>query len=188
MTETAQILLFKDNWYTCYLDTSEPQFSDYYEFDHCAHEICIPKINSDSSNATSFNNKIINSFKPVYDDVVNHTETCINRIEYIYTCKDDIIGIIAVLCEGVLESEWWFTYFAYYYDLNSDKELLYNEYLRKLNITEDDVWNWFIKTDKYKEETDYGFLPDKIWSCITDDTGTYMILTDEFEINYEMYY
>lgn len=103
--------------------------SDYSDYEH---EICIPKLNLDTENAKKFNEKIYNDHAMPYETLLDYSEEeWVYNVDYDSENYDGIVGIIVTFSGGPQASEMMSRYLCYYYDVNNDTELTFEEYAAK---------------------------------------------------------
>lgn len=99
------------------------------------HFIILPKINISSYSATAFNNKIYDRVSFYIDALKNNSEdSALYYIDYIAAEVNGYIGIRINYKIGWQMSEYLEFYSGYYYDINNDRELTYEEYLDALEV------------------------------------------------------
>ncbi|MBR4910771.1 MAG: hypothetical protein IKZ47_05575 [Clostridia bacterium] len=137
------------------------------------HKIRLPKITADTENAKKFNKKIYDTFKDVYEVLQNNLEE--NNIyfyDYIYKIYDGFIGIIVnssagVQCGGISPG-----YTVFYYDIDNDKELTYEEYLTALDLSKEKL---HIKISNTKAYQNSDTVIGEIYFSIIDTESTVII-------------
>ena len=117
--------------------------------------------------------KIYDTYKNAYDTLTgNREEGDIYYCDYVYKIYDGLIGIIVnssvgVQCGGISPG-----YNVFYYDVENDKELTYEEYLNELGLSEEKLHIKISNTKAYQNsETVIG----GILASIIDTESTVII-------------
>ena len=99
------------------------------------HQLVIPKINRDGEGAQALNQKIYDTYAPIYQELQEYQEE--NRL-YNITCTSRMAGALVgiIMTESVAwkYSEGEVDYTAFYYDAAQDRELTFEEYITALRF------------------------------------------------------
>jgi len=150
-------------------------------YEELKHKIRLPKITKTSENANSFNEKLYNQLSGKYEILKNNEEYgAIYEIDYEYKIHNDVLGIVLTYTHAVQAGGANSYYYAYYYDLENDKEISFGEYLSSLNLDKEKLMSLINNTDQFRNEfayvSDYNNI--SIRDCILDNNGTVAYLNN----------
>ena len=144
------------------------------------HQLVIPKINREGEGAQALNQKIYDTYAPIYQELQEYQEE--ERLYYItYTSRTagDLVGIIMYENGGWQYSEAWHSYTAFYYDAAQDRELTFEEYVAALGFDLPTLQEQLLTmedTDGTQGHTNLGDAP-QLTGCIADEEGTTIIVS-----------
>lgn len=105
------------------------------DYSNWKHTVSLPSVNVQTDKAQAFNKKIYDTFSDIIDCLKNNEEdNVMYTIKYEYKEYNGVVGILvdetwAAQAGGVSGDCYMF-----YYDINSDKELTFEEYLSALGV------------------------------------------------------
>ena len=159
---------------------------DAKDYENQKHVIALPKISKDSANAKAFNEKIYNNSSKIYQELQSNKENReIYNIAYEYKEYKDIVGIMVMKNISSQGGETKFSYETYYYNLNKDCELTYEQYLKALGLTKEKIDSVTKETREYGEMLNMSSDKEKVYvkECLTDDNGTIIFVNNPNEEN-----
>ncbi len=118
------------------------------------HNIRFPKLNINTPNASRFNSKLYGSDAlEVCNDVTSGKDIrgCVYEVSYEYKVYNGCVGIFIDFENNIPASCGSFSYTAFYYDVENDKELSFDEYLARLGTTNKALMEKVKQTKEYKE-------------------------------------
>ena len=134
-----------------------------------------PKITLNTKNATLFNGKLLGQNNWYYENMKDKYAHYSIKCDYDYKIyNNDLISIILFSVMARQKSGYNTQYFALYYSVSEDRELTFEEYLEKMNLTIDEL-NENAKTSSDYQNA-YGITSDsKITATMLDDESSYVI-------------
>ena len=158
-----------------------PPLADFWSADGMTHDIRIPKLSSETSNAKAFNQKLYDVSGKAYETLRNNQEE--NQLyssDYKYKEHNGVFGIVIESIVGAQAAGASRHYDAFYYDANQDKELTFNEYLETLGLSYDLLTSKVKNTSQYNEY--YTYISDYndvyVKDCILNSNGSIVYLND----------
>lgn len=144
------------------------------------HLLVIPKINREGEGAQVLNQKIYDTYAPIYQELQEYQEE--ERLYYItYTSRTagDLVGIIMYENGGWQYSEAWHSYTAFYYDAAQDRELTFEEYVAALGFDLPTLETKVLAMEDTGETQNHTSLGDapQLTGCIADEEGTTIIVS-----------
>ncbi len=127
-----------------------------------ANELNVPAINIDTDAAMALNDKIvadigtdvIDFFKLIEDNGkvidVNKHGAAIYSVTHKWRVNNGMILIEVSKNTGSMNSNFTLYAYTYYYDVKADKELTFDEFLAKLDVTKQQLFDGFTKTETAK--------------------------------------
>lgn len=144
------------------------------------HQLVIPKINRDGEGAQALNQKIYDTYAPIYQELQEYQEE--NRL-YNITCTSrmagDLVGIIMTESVAWQYSEGEVDYTAFYYDAAQDRELTFEEYITALGFDLPTLETKVLAMEDTGETQNHTSLGDapQLTGCIADEEGTTIIVS-----------
>ncbi len=136
------------------------------------HQMRIPKLNIDTPNAREFNKNLFNDYmQSCYNEILTGADTSgmAYKVTYEYKVYNGCVGIMYDWQEWPPNAGIWTYYFAFYYDIDNDKELTIDEYIEKCGFTMESLIAKVKTTKEYKS---------KDWDYVTH-TDTDAVILDE---------
>lgn len=160
--------------------TTDPSLVGMWESQGLKHQIRIPKIAFDTAAAQNFNQKIYDNHKYGYELLItDQEENMIFGSNYEYKIYNNVVAIAVLDDYAVQAGGGNLRYQVYYYDLEEDKELTFNEYLSSFGMTYDAVVPKIMETDAYKDMAQYAWEPiTDMTACLIDEKSTYAFFVD----------
>ena len=150
------------------------------------HAVKVPAVLFDSTDTQRINEKLQSVCYGAIETLKNGEEgNDIFVFDYTYRYEDGLLGIVLVRGYGAQSGGFSSVYDVYYLDLNTGKELTYEEYLKALGLTEETVLDALrasgvISTEKY---------PDWVLSwLITDSKGSNLLIETDRSIDGVVYF
>lgn len=102
------------------------------------HSLTIPLITQDTPDAAAINERLMAKAQETVDTLeAGEEKEYIFLYGYLYTNVDGVLGIRMSWTVGMQSAGLWPSYEFIYYDMNTGKELTYDEYLTALGLTRD---------------------------------------------------
>ncbi len=167
------------------VDRNDPQYKNVNFFVDTTyvshHQIYLPKLDLETENAKKFTKKIYNKYEKYHKQAIYHKEDRIYTIFYDHKNVEGIFGLYVTCIDAMPETGTNKNTQMYYYDVDNDKELSYKEYLNALDITENELWDWFKTTKEYKENPD-NLTFTGVEGCIIDESSVVLLVNVEGEM------
>jgi len=146
------------------------------------HSVRIPQLSVDTENATEFNKKIWRKHSDCLWELSEDREgSSVYWCDYQWDNQDGIVGILVYYDRGEQGVNSNASVDGYYYDMNQDRELTFEEYLAANGTTYDQVLEIVLNSEEYQKvgETDkilldclfFGGKPIAILRNYTADPG-----------------
>ena len=121
------------------------------------HSLRVPQLSIHTANAREFNKKILRWFNDCLWELSEDREgNNVYRGDYQWDHQDGIVGILVYYDRGEQGVNSNASVKGYYYDLNQDRELTFEEYLAANGTTYDQVLEIVLNSEEYRQagETD----------------------------------
>lgn len=134
-----------------------------------------PKITLDSKNANLFNGKLFGQNNWYYEAMKGErSHYCINCSYEYKIYNDDLISIILFASSGRQMAGYSTEYSGFYYSVSEDRELTFEEYLTKINVSTDRLNTLAQSSEDYQNA--YGIeFNSKITAAMLDETSSFII-------------
>ena len=121
------------------------------------HSVRIPQLSVDTENAKEFNKKIWRKYSDCLWELSEDREgSSVYWCDYQWDNQDGIVGVLVYYDRGEQGVNSNTSVKGYYYDLNQDRELTFEEYLTANGTTYDQVLETVLNSEEYQQvgETD----------------------------------
>ncbi len=157
-----------------------PPLVDVWEPQGIKHQIKIPKVSLNTASAQKFNQKIYNNHCYGYELLLLNQEAhMIFDCTYEYKVYKGVVAIAILDGLMVQAGGGGCSYKVYYYSLNEDRELTFDEYLDALGVKYGTVVSRIMNTDAYKDAMQDAWEPIiNMTDCLLDENSTSAFFED----------
>ncbi len=149
------------------------------------HYVMLPQISLATDNASAFNTKLLNpgfSSQEILNTLKNNEEgQLIMQISYdSYVDENKTVAILITSSTAYQFSEVYTGYQGYYFDVENDKEILFDEYLSSYNLSRADILSHILKDTGFTNTFDTSsFNESSIVCAVFKDISTVIVLKTE---------
>lgn len=132
--------------------TVDPELGEGWYTEDATHDIRLPKITVEKDNAAILNQKMYDVFVEEYEALLEDEEgIALYYSDYEYRNYEGIIGIAICTSIGYQGMSYQDNFNCFYYDSVEDEELTFEEYLARIGIGKNKIWEQVQSSTEYME-------------------------------------
>lgn len=157
-----------------------PEWEGIWEPGDMKHSIQLPKINLDTPGAQQLNDTIMDCHGSSYETLMAGQEgTEIYICEYKWALYHDLLAIVIYDGWAAQMAGANIAYRVYYYDINTDEALSFDQYLQRMKTDQDTLFKAFKATEEYQNTEFWEGPPTELTDCVIGPDSMLFFFMDD---------